>query len=62
MVANYQRHGVAKAAPNYVLIGPDGNVLLDDQTIAHCRRLHGYKLEIIRRLLLASPSGAPRKD
>lgn len=59
LVANYARHGVAKAAPHYVLIGPDGNVLLDDSTIAHPRKLHGYKLEIIRRFLLASPP-APR--
>jgi thiol-disulfide isomerase/thioredoxin len=55
-IAKYQRHALARAYPNYVLIGPDGNVLLDDCTIAYPRGLHGYKLEIIRRFLLASPA------
>lgn len=54
-IAKYQRHGIAKAYPHYVLIGPDGKVLLDDRTIASPRRLHGYKLEIIRKFLLESP-------
>lgn len=54
--ASYEQHGIARVAPSYVLIGPDGNVLLDDHTIPQSRRLHGYKLEIIRKFLLASPS------
>jgi thiol-disulfide isomerase/thioredoxin len=53
-VGSYERHRIAKGYPSYVLIGPDGNVLLDDSTIAYPRSLHGYKLEIIRKFLLAS--------
>jgi thiol-disulfide isomerase/thioredoxin len=51
-VAKFQRHGIADGYPNYVLIGPDGNVLLDDRTIPH-PALRSYKVEIIRKHLLS---------
>lgn len=54
-VTAYQRHGIANSVPSYVLIGPDGNVLLDDRTIPH-PSLRSYKMEIIRQKLLA-PEG-----
>jgi thiol-disulfide isomerase/thioredoxin len=52
-VAAYESHGIASAFPAYVLLGPDGKVLLDDSTIPH-PTLRSYKLEIIRKYLLAA--------
>jgi thiol-disulfide isomerase/thioredoxin len=51
-VAPYESHGCASSFPAYLLLGPDGKVLLDDRTIPH-PRLRSYKLEIIRQYLLA---------
>jgi hypothetical protein len=49
-VARYEAHGVS-GYPSYILIGPDGNVLLDDETIPH-PSLRTYKLEIVRNYLI----------
>jgi RNA polymerase sigma factor (sigma-70 family) len=58
-VSRYQLHGISLVCPNYVLIDPEGKVLLDDRTIAH-PTLRSYKLEIIRKyLLMASPASRP---
>lgn len=57
-IARYQQHGIATGFPDYVLISPEGKVLLDDNTIPH-PLLRWYKLEIIRQLLLQS-SGEPK--
>jgi|GEM_PF-1834676 len=56
-IAHYQTHRIANIFPNYVLIDPEGKVLLDDQTIPH-PTLRANKLEIIRKYLLTSPSAA----
>ncbi len=53
-VARFEPHGIPDGYPDYVLISPEGKVLLDDRTIPH-PTLRGYKLEIIRQLLLESP-------
>lgn len=52
IVSRYQKHGLVPHYPSYVLIGPDGTVLLDDQTIAH-PKLSSYKLEILRSYLFS---------
>ncbi len=52
-IARFEKHGVPAGYPDYVLISPEGKVLLDDRTIPH-PSLRGYKLEIIRKLLLES--------
>ncbi len=52
-IARFEEHGVPAGYPDYVLISPEGKVLLDDRTIPH-PTLRIYKLEIIRRLLLES--------
>ena len=52
IVSRYQEHGLAPHYPSYVLIGPEGNVLLDDKTIAN-PRLSLYKLEILRDYLFS---------
>jgi thiol-disulfide isomerase/thioredoxin len=54
--AAYREHGMADAYPTYALIGPDGNVLLDDATVAG-PRLSTFKLEIIRKLLMTPQAG-----
>jgi thiol-disulfide isomerase/thioredoxin len=51
-VARYQAHGIAHGFPSYVLIGPDGNVLLDDRTIPH-PTLRSHLVEIVRKHLFA---------
>ncbi len=51
ILASYKAHGIS-GYPSYVLIGPDGNVMLDDSTIAG-PTLRSFKIEIIRELLLA---------
>jgi thiol-disulfide isomerase/thioredoxin len=56
-VSRYQSHGVASLFPTYILIGPEGKVLLDDRTIPH-PTLRSYKLEIIRKYLLMAPPAA----
>lgn len=56
-VSRFERHGIPDGYPNYVLIGPDGNVLLDDRTIPH-PALRNYKLEIIRQHVLAAGARA----
>lgn len=56
-VARFEEHGLPGSYPAYVLISPEGKVLLDDRTIPH-PKLRVHKLEIIRRLLLESqPTG-----
>ena len=57
-IARFQEHGIPDGYPDYVLISPEGKVLLDDRTIPH-RMLRLDKLEIIRTLLLQS--GPPAK-
>ena len=52
-IARFEEHGVPAGYPDYVLISPEGKVLLDDRTIPH-PTLRSYKLEIIRKLLLES--------
>jgi thiol-disulfide isomerase/thioredoxin len=52
-IARFEEHGVPAGYPDYVLISPEGKVLLDDRTIPH-PALRSYKLEIIRKLLLES--------
>ncbi len=49
-ISIYQKHGIADGYPSYVLIDPQGNVVLDDRTIPH-PTLRGYKLEIVRKFL-----------
>jgi thiol-disulfide isomerase/thioredoxin len=49
--ATYREHGMADAYPTYALIDPDGNVLLDDATVAG-PSLSSFKVEIIRQLLM----------
>ncbi len=49
-ISRYQKHGIADGYPNYVLIDPHGNVVLDDRTIPHVT-LRGHKLEIVRKFL-----------
>ncbi|HEY0982105.1 carboxypeptidase regulatory-like domain-containing protein [Schlesneria sp.] len=49
-VRAFQSHRLVEGFPSYVLIDPEGNVLLDDRTIPH-PSLRGYKLEILRKLL-----------
>jgi thiol-disulfide isomerase/thioredoxin len=56
--ASYRAHGTAQGAPSYVLIGPDGTVLLDDETIPH-PTLRSYKIEIVRQCLLGAPLTLP---
>jgi protocatechuate 3,4-dioxygenase beta subunit/thiol-disulfide isomerase/thioredoxin len=54
-ISSLEPYGLPEGYPQYVLIGPDGKVLLDDKTIPH-PTLRGYKLEIIRqRVLEAAP-------
>ena len=50
-VARYASHGVATLCPSYMLIDPEGKVLLDDRTIPQ-PTLRSYKLETIRKYLL----------
>jgi thiol-disulfide isomerase/thioredoxin len=50
-IARFEPHGIPASYPDYVLISPEGNVLLDDRTIPH-PSLRRYKLEIIRKFLL----------
>ena len=49
-ISSYQKHGIADGYPSYVLIDPQGNVVLDDRTIPHVS-LRGHKLEIVRKFL-----------
>lgn len=51
-VAKYEAHGIS-GYPSYILIGPDGNVLLDDETVPH-PALRTYKLEIVRNYLIGN--------
>lgn len=53
-VAEFQSHKLVGGFPSYVLIDPEGNVLLDDRTIPH-PTLRGYKVEILRKLLFRKP-------
>ena len=52
-IARFEEHGVPHGYPDYMLISPEGKVLLDDRTIPH-PSLRAYKLEIIRKLVLES--------
>jgi len=52
MIARFEPHGIPDGYPDYVLISPEGKVLLDDRTIPG-PSLRSYKLEIIRKHLLA---------
>ena len=52
IVSRYMEHGALSGYPSYVLIGPDGTVLLDNKTIGK-PRLYTYKLEILRDYLLS---------
>lgn len=55
-VARFGEHGIPDGYPDYVLISPEGKVLLDDRTIPH-PMVRFYKLEILRKLLLESQPG-----
>jgi thiol-disulfide isomerase/thioredoxin len=57
-VASFEKHGIPSGYPDYVLISPEGKVLLDDRTIPH-PVLRAYKLEIIRKLLLEAEAKKP---
>jgi thiol-disulfide isomerase/thioredoxin len=57
IMARYQEHGVS-GFPSYLLIGPDGTVIYDDETIP-APSLRSFKIEIIRELLLADDHAAP---
>ena len=57
-IARYQKHGIAPAYPSYVLLDPEGKVLLDDTTIPH-PYLRGYKLEIIRNYIIGNSGKQP---
>jgi thiol-disulfide isomerase/thioredoxin len=57
-IARYQKHGIALAYPSYVLLDPEGKVLLDDTTIPH-PYLRGYKLEIIRKYIIGNSGKQP---
>ncbi|QEH36032.1 Thiol-disulfide oxidoreductase ResA [Aquisphaera giovannonii] len=52
-VARFEEHGLPNGYPDYVLLSPEGKVLLDDRTIPH-PTLRGYKLEVVRRFVLES--------
>jgi thiol-disulfide isomerase/thioredoxin/protocatechuate 3,4-dioxygenase beta subunit len=54
ILASYGRHGVS-GYPSYLLLGPDGTVVKDDQTIAG-PTLRKYKIEIVRKLMLSAGS------
>ncbi len=56
-IARFESHGIPDGYPDYVLISPEGKVLLDDRTIPH-PSLRGHKLEIIRKFLLESQATA----
>jgi thiol-disulfide isomerase/thioredoxin len=56
-IARFEPHGIPNGYPDYVLISPEGKVLLDDRTIPHAT-LRAYKLEIIRKFLLESRASA----
>jgi hypothetical protein len=53
VIGRFEPHGIPRGYPDYVLISPEGKVLLDDRTIPYPTLRH-YKLEIIRKLLLES--------
>jgi AhpC/TSA family len=57
-IARYQKHGIALGYPSYVLLDPEGKVLLDDTTIPH-PYLRGYKLEIIRNYIIGNSGKQP---
>jgi hypothetical protein len=52
-VAKFQSRKLVRGFPSYVLIDPEGNVLLDDRTTPHST-LRGYQLEIIRNALFGT--------
>ena len=53
-LARYEKHGIS-GYPSYMLIGPDGKVLMEDCTIPN-PKLRTYKLEIIREHVLRARS------
>jgi thiol-disulfide isomerase/thioredoxin len=57
ILARYKAHGLS-GYPSYILVGPDGTVLQDDDTVAG-PSLRSFKIEIIRQLLLDSNWEAP---
>ena len=57
LYASYREHGMAPYYPSYVLIGPDGKILLDDRTSAG-PMLSIFKIEIIRQLVMAQHDDA----
>jgi thiol-disulfide isomerase/thioredoxin/protocatechuate 3,4-dioxygenase beta subunit len=54
ILTRYKAHGVA-GYPSYMLVGPDGTVLTDDDTVPG-PSLRSFKIEIIRQLLLDAGS------
>jgi thiol-disulfide isomerase/thioredoxin len=52
-VARFEEHGIPDGYPDYVLISPEGKVLLDDRTIPH-PSMRAYKVEIVRKFVLES--------
>jgi thiol-disulfide isomerase/thioredoxin len=57
ILAAYRKHGIS-GFPSYVLIGPDGTVLKDDETVA-CPTLRSFKIEIVRELLMTRVGTSP---
>ncbi len=57
-IARFEKHGIPDGYPDYVLISPEGKVLLDDRTIPS-PALRVSKLELIRKFLLEA---TPKKQ
>ncbi len=54
ILSSYQDHGIS-GYPSYVLIGPNGKVMQDDETVA-APNLRNFKLEIVREILMSDRS------
>ncbi len=55
LLAAYNGHGF-QGYPSYILIGPDGKIVKDDQTVAS-PSLRSFKVELIRQYLMSPPAG-----
>jgi thiol-disulfide isomerase/thioredoxin len=55
ILESYKAHGIS-GYPSYVLIGRDGNVIFDDETVA-APGLRTFKIELIRQLLATEKQG-----
>ncbi len=59
ILRDYEEHGLS-GYPSYMLIGPDGKVVRDDDTIPG-PQLRSFKLEILRQLLMAGKTPGPAR-